>query len=50
LRHLFPIKDGDIISREKIGKGLENLRKVYGQFGYINFTSVPDTSLTTKTA
>jgi outer membrane protein assembly factor BamA len=44
LRHLFPIKDGDIFSREKIGKGLESLRKVYGQFGYINFTSIPDTT------
>jgi outer membrane protein insertion porin family len=43
LRALFPIKDGDIFSREKIGKGLENLRKAYGEFGYINFTSVPDT-------
>jgi outer membrane protein insertion porin family len=44
LRTLFPIKDGDIFSREKIGKGLENLRKAYGEYGYINFTSVPDTS------
>lgn len=43
LRSLFPIKDGDIFSREKIGKGLENLRKAYGEAGYINFTSVPDT-------
>ena len=43
LRALFPIKDGDIFSREKIGKGLENLRKAYGEYGYINFTSVPDT-------
>jgi outer membrane protein insertion porin family len=43
LRSLFPIKDGDIFSREKIGKGLENLRKAYGEYGYINFTSVPDT-------
>ena len=43
LRGLFPIKDGDIFSREKVGKGLENLRKAYGEFGYINFTSVPDT-------
>jgi outer membrane protein insertion porin family len=43
LRALFPIKDGDIFSREKVGKGLENLRKAYGEFGYINFTSVPDT-------
>src|SRR5262249_6600543 len=43
LRSLFPIKDGDVFSREKIAKGLENLRKAYGEFGYINFTSVPDT-------
>jgi outer membrane protein insertion porin family len=43
LRGLFPIKDGDIFSRAKIGTGLENLRKAYGELGYINFTSVPDT-------
>jgi outer membrane protein insertion porin family len=44
LRSLFPIKDGDIFSREKVAKGLENLRKAYGQQGYINFTSVPGTT------
>jgi outer membrane protein insertion porin family len=44
LRSLFPIKDGDIFSREKVAKGLENLRKAYGEAGYINFTSVPETS------
>lgn len=44
LRSLFPIKDGEIFSREKIAKGLENLRKAYGELGYINFTSVPDTT------
>jgi outer membrane protein insertion porin family len=43
LRSLFPMKDGEIFSREKVAKGLENLRKAYGQAGYINFTSVPDT-------
>jgi len=44
LRALFPINDGEIFSREKIAKGLEVLRKAYGQLGYINFTSVPNTS------
>ena len=44
LRGLFPIKDGDVFSREKVAKGLENLRKAYGEAGYINFTSVPDTT------
>jgi outer membrane protein assembly factor BamA len=44
LRNLFPIRDGDIFSRERVAKGLENLRKAYLDFGYINFTSVPDTT------
>ncbi len=44
LRNLFPMKDGDIFSREKIAKGLENLRKAYGEAGYINFTPVPETA------
>ncbi|HTZ85022.1 MAG TPA: outer membrane protein assembly factor BamA [Candidatus Acidoferrales bacterium] len=44
LRSLFPLKDGDIFSRDKIAKGLENLRKAYGQYGYINFTPVPNTT------
>jgi len=44
LRSLFPLKDGDIFSREKIAKGLENIRKAYGEGGYINFTSVPNTT------
>jgi len=44
LRSLFPLKDGDVFSREKIAKGLENLRKAYGQYGYINFTGVPGTT------
>ena len=43
LRSLFPIKDGEIFSREKIAKGLDNLRDAYSELGYINFTSVPDT-------
>jgi len=44
LRGLFPLKDGDLFSRQKIAKGLENLRKAYGELGYINFTPIPDTT------
>ena len=44
LRNLFPLKDGDIFSREKVAKGLENLRKAYGEYGYINYTGVPSTT------
>jgi len=45
LRNLFPIKDGDTFDTHKVSKGLENLRKAYGEYGYINFTSVPETDI-----
>ena len=45
LRRVFKIKDGDLFNRTAIGKGLEEMRKVYGSIGYINFTSVPNTSI-----
>jgi outer membrane protein insertion porin family len=45
LRALFPMKDGDIFNTANVRKGLENLRKAYGQLGYINFTPVPDTKI-----
>jgi len=45
LRGIFAIKDGDVFSQEKVGKGLENLRKAFGQQGYINFTPNPDTDI-----
>jgi outer membrane protein insertion porin family len=44
LRSVFPIKDGDIFSRQKIAKGLENLKNAYGTQGFINFTSIPTPS------
>ncbi len=44
LRSLFPLKDGDLFSRDKVAKGLEALRKAYGQYGYINYTGVPSTT------
>jgi len=43
LRGLFPINGGDIFSREKIATGLESLSKAYGEAGYVNFVSIPDT-------
>lgn len=45
LRQLFPIKDGDTFDTHLIQKGLDNLRKAYGEIGYINFTAVPDTQI-----
>jgi outer membrane protein insertion porin family len=45
LRKLFKIKDGDWFSRSVIGKGLEDLRKAYSSYGYINFSPVPNTDV-----
>jgi len=41
LRATFPLKDGDWFSATLIEKGLDNLKKAYGQLGYINFGAVP---------
>jgi outer membrane protein insertion porin family len=45
LRSVFPIKDGDTFNKQLIGKGLDNLRKAYGELGYIDFTPVPTTDI-----
>lgn len=49
LRSLFPLKDGDIFNTDMVRRGLDNLRKAYGELGYINFTSVPDTEIDEQT-
>ena len=41
LRGTFAVKDGDWFNATLIGKGLENLKKAYGQLGYINFGAIP---------
>ena len=41
LRGTFAIKDGDWFNATMIQKGLENLKKAYGQLGYINFGAIP---------
>jgi len=41
LRSTFAIKDGEYFNATLVGKGLENLKKAYGQLGYINFGAIP---------
>lgn len=41
MRPLFQMGEGDIFSTAKLRKGLENMRKLYGQFGYIDFVPEP---------
>ena len=42
LLNLMPIHPGEIFSRSKIAKGLEEARKLYQSHGYMNFTSIPN--------
>jgi outer membrane protein insertion porin family len=35
-------KPGDVFSTAKLRKGFEDVRKLYGNFGYINFVAEPD--------
>jgi outer membrane protein insertion porin family len=41
LRSTFAVKDGDWFNATLISKGLENLKKAYGQNGFINFGAIP---------
>jgi outer membrane protein insertion porin family len=41
LRGTFAVRDGEWFNATLIGKGLENLKKAYGQLGYINFGAIP---------
>lgn len=43
LRKLFAIQDGDIFDTWQIGKGIEEVRKLYGESGYISMSVVPTT-------
>ncbi|HEY6370455.1 MAG TPA: TonB family protein [Candidatus Sulfotelmatobacter sp.] len=45
LRDLFPIQDGDLVNRDLIEKGMRDLHRVYGEYGYINLASVPTTRI-----
>lgn len=41
LRAQFAQKDGEYFNASMFGKGLEQLRKAYGELGYINFVGSP---------
>jgi outer membrane protein insertion porin family len=41
MRPLFGMSEGDPFSTAKLRKGIENLRKLYGEFGYIDFVPEP---------
>jgi outer membrane protein insertion porin family len=41
LSPVFQMQKGDVFDVEKLRKGLENLKKLYGEFGYIDFVAEP---------
>ncbi|MBK5295202.1 MAG: outer membrane protein assembly factor BamA [Acidobacteriia bacterium] len=41
MQPIFQMKEGDIFSTGKLRKGLEQMRKLYGEFGYIDFVPEP---------
>jgi len=38
---LFALKEGDIFSTSKVRKALDNYKKLYGEYGYIDFVATP---------
>jgi outer membrane protein insertion porin family len=42
LAPVLQMKSGDIFNLSKVRKALENYKKLYGEFGYINFVATPD--------
>jgi outer membrane protein insertion porin family len=44
LPQVFGMGEGDVFSIAKLRKGLEEMRKLYGEFGYIDFVPEPDPS------
>ncbi|MFZ1975219.1 MAG: outer membrane protein assembly factor BamA [Candidatus Acidiferrales bacterium] len=45
LAGVFPLKQGDIFGADKIRKALDNYKKLYGGFGYIDFVATPLTDI-----
>jgi outer membrane protein insertion porin family len=41
-RQVFGMGPGDVFSTEKLQKGMDNLKNLYGDFGYIDFVPSPD--------
>jgi outer membrane protein insertion porin family len=45
LARTFLLKEGDIFSTDKVRKALDNYKKIYGEYGYINFVATPNTEV-----
>jgi outer membrane protein assembly factor BamA len=43
LRREFSLKAGEVFERDKIARGLEGLRKLYGSSGFLDYMAIPET-------
>lgn len=48
LVNAFPLKKGDIVNVDKIRKAIEQYTKLYGQFGFMDFTATPNFDIDRK--
>jgi outer membrane protein insertion porin family len=48
LEPVLQLKTGDVFNLGKVRKSIENFQKLYGAYGYINFTAEPDIEPDTK--
>jgi outer membrane protein insertion porin family len=42
MSQVFQMQEGEVFSTAKLRKGMENLRKLYGEFGYIDMVPEPE--------
>jgi outer membrane protein insertion porin family len=49
LSRMFPLKQGDIFSTEKLRKSFDTYKGLYGEWGYIDFTTNPVFDIDDKT-
>jgi len=45
LQSVFPIKQGEIFGVDKVRKAIDNYKKLYGEWGFIDFVAEPNTDV-----
>jgi outer membrane protein insertion porin family len=45
LERIFPMKQGELFSTARIRKAIDDYKKLYGEYGYIDFVSTPQTDI-----
>jgi len=49
LQAAFPLLEGDIFNAKRVRDALQNYTKIYGEFGFINMTTIPNTDIDDNT-